>query len=286
MLLQTGPSIATLPWSLEPAIVAPLAIAGILYARGVAVLWRDGKRRGVQPRHVAAFVVGWLVLFLAVASPLHELSEQLFSAHMIQHELLMIVSAPLLILGRPIVVMLWAFPRGSRRAIGRIATNRVVRPAWTALTRPFDAWLIHGVAIWIWHLPSLFGAALRSDTVHAAQHASFVVSALLFWWIVIHPVRRAERGVAILYLFTTAVHTGVLGALMTFARASWYPMYASRTAEWGLTPLGDQQLAGMIMWIPASAAYLAAALLIVRRWLHDSEWSVAQNSDDVYALPT
>jgi putative membrane protein len=80
---------------------------------------------------------------------------------------------------------------------------------------------------------------------------------------------------AIVYLFTTVVHTGVLGALMTFSRSPWYPGYASGAGSWGLTPLGDQQLAGLIMWIPASGVYLVAALAIIRRWLMDSGWSVA-----------
>jgi putative membrane protein len=129
----------------------------------------------------------------------------------------------------------------------------------------------------VWHIPLLFDAALSSDVVHAMQHLSFLGSALLFWWVVIFPERRAALGVSVVYLFTTAVHTGGLGALMAFARAPWYPLYSDRAGMWGLTALGDQQLAGLIMWIPASLAYLVAALLIVRRWLRDSEWRVAEH---------
>jgi putative membrane protein len=91
-----------------------------------------------------------------------------------------------------------------------------------------------------------------------------------------HPRRRSALGLSIVYLFTTAVHTAVLGALMTFARTPWYPSYASGASAWGLTPLGDQQLAGLIMWIPASFAYLIAALIILRRWLRDSETDVVR----------
>jgi cytochrome c oxidase assembly factor CtaG len=212
------------------------------------------------------------------------MTEQLFSAHMVQHELLMVVAAPLLLLGRPLVAMLWALPRAWRQAVGRVANRRAARSVLSVMNRPFDAWLIHGLAIWVWHLPLLFDAALESEAVHAAQHVSFVGSALLFWWTIISPARRSARGMSIVYLFTTAVHTSVLGALMTMARSPWYPRYASRSAAFGLTPLGDQALAGMIMWIPASIAYLIAALLIVRRWLGDSDLEVRRREQLGFAV--
>jgi putative membrane protein len=139
--------------------------------------------------------------------------------------------------------------------------------------RPLEAWLAHGVVIWLWHVPVLFESTLRSNAMHALQHASFLGSALVFWSAIIRPRRRASLGLSIIYLFTTAVHTSVLGALMTFARTPWYAAYASTAAAWGLSPAEDQQLAGLIMWIPASAAYLIAALIVIRRWLADSEWA-------------
>jgi putative membrane protein len=268
------------------ASLIPVAIGGAclaLYARGVAVLWRGKKRRVVGSWHVASFAAGWLIILLAIASPLHELAEQMFSAHMIQHEVLMVIAAPLLVLGRP-VVMLWALPRAWRPGIKQVSRNRGVRGLRATFSRPFDAWLLHAVVIWIWHLPALFDAALRSEAVHAMQHLSFVSAALLFWWTIVHPARRSERGISILSLFTTAVHTGVLGALMTFARAPWYSPYGERAASWGLTPLGDQQLAGMIMWIPASVVYLVAALLAMRKWLGDSNWRTTPDDRHAYAI--
>ena len=271
-------------WEWQPAIVVPLMVSASLYTRGVARLWRDGRHRGVGAWQVVCFALGLLVTALGLLSPLHAISEQLFSAHMVQHELLMVLAAPLLVLGRPIVAMLWALPPGWRLRVGGLAHNQASRSLWTTLTRPVDAWLIHGVTIWIWHLPLLFQATLHSDVVHAAQHVSFVASALLFWWAIIHPPRRAARGMSIVYLFTTAVHTGVLGALMSFARAPWYSQYASRSVAWGLTPLGDQQVAGMIMWIPASFAYLVAALLIAWRWLGESELAVNRRERAGYAV--
>jgi len=137
-----------------------------------------------------------------------------------------------------------------------------------------NAWLVHAVVIWGWHLPVLFQAALHNDALHGLQHLSFLGSALLFWWAILHPRRQAGLGLSVLYLFTTAVHTAVLGALITFARTPWYPAYVAPAA--GLGPLEDQQLAGLVMWIPAGLAYLVAALVIVRRWLSESEGSVVR----------
>jgi putative membrane protein len=264
-------------WTWEPGVVAPLLCGALLYGRGVAALRARAPRRNMWAWQAAAFYAGLVVLVIALISPLDAASEQLFSAHMIQHELMMAVAAPLLIVGKPLVVMLWAVPVRARRALGQATQSAIWRRPWQLLSRPFDAWLIHALVIWIWHVPYLFQATLHNDAVHALQHASFLGSALLFWWAIVHPRRRAALGLSVIYLFTTAVHTAVLGALMTFARAPWYPEYANGAAAWGLTPLDDQQLAGLIMWIPAGLVYLVAALLIVRRWLRDSEWHVAHN---------
>jgi len=281
MLLHAGVSVEQ--WSAEPWVVIPLVLSAIGYAGGVRALWSRGERKGVRVWEVASFAAGIVILALALLSPLHEASEELFSAHMIQHELLMVVAAPLLILGRPAVVMLWALPPRARVIVGRGTKLAGWRTLWRAATKPFDAWLLHGVAIWVWHVPVLFQATLRSELVHAAQHLSFVGSALLFWWAIIHPPRRAALGLSIVYLFTTAVHTAVLGALMTFARAPWYPSYASTAAAWGMTPLDDQQVAGLVMWIPASFAYLIAALIILRHWLRSSDWSLAHDERVTFA---
>jgi Predicted membrane protein len=263
--------------------MVPLTLSAALYGRGAIVLAGRGHGLVNRRQHVASFAAGWLVVAVALLSPLHEISEQLFSAHMVQHELLMALAAPLLVLGRPLTVMLWGLPRATRRFIASGVRHPIVRSTWRTITRPFDAWLIHGIAIWLWHLPVLFDATLRSESIHAIQHTSFMGSALLFWWSVIHGQRRAARGMSILYLFTTAVHTGVLGALMTFSRTPWYPTYADRATAWGLTPMMDQQLAGLIMWIPASLAYLIAALSIMRHWLRESEWTVLAQQRTVSA---
>ena len=262
-----------LDWSFEPGIVIPLIVLGAWYARGAYVM-RSRSGRAPRTTAIAAFAAGWLTLVVALVSPVHEMSEQLFSMHMVQHELLMALAAPLLVAARPGPALLWAVGPRYRPNLVRLVRRSVVRDTWRAITRPFAAWLIQGIIIWIWHVPALFEATLRSDTVHAVQHLAFLGSAVTFWWSIMHG-RRAARGLAILSLFTTAVHTGVLGALMTFARTPWYPAYAGGPAAWGLTLMADQQLAGLIMWIPASLAYLVAALSTAYQWLRDSEWEVA-----------
>ena len=256
-------------WSFEPAVLVAIAFTGFLYFFGLSRLWRSaGQGRGIRAWEAVVFSGGWILLVIALVSPLHQLGEALFSAHMAQHELLMVVAAPLLVLGRPIVAFLWAAPMPWRRAAGSISAHSSVQRTWHLLTLPAVAWTVHAVAIWLWHVPALFQATLDGDLIHAIQHLSFLGSALLFWWSLLR-VRegRLGRPAAILYLFTTAVHTSLLGMLLTFSDRVWYPLYQTSTAPWGLTPLEDQQLAGLIMWIPAGVAYLVAALAIAASWL-------------------
>jgi cytochrome c oxidase assembly factor CtaG len=258
-------------WSFEPAVVLPLALVGWAYVRGLQALWRSaGPGHGIRRWEAAAFAGGWVVLFLALASPLHRLGGVLFSAHMAQHELLLAAAAPLLVLGRPLVPLVWALPPRWRRTVGNWAGVHPVRRAWEFLTMPLVAWTLHALAIWLWHAPALFEATLRSDLVHTLQHLSFLGTGLFFWWALLKGREgRLGRPGAVLYLFTTSLHTTVLGALLAFSSRVWYPVYASGTAAWGLTPLEDQQLAGLIMWVPAGLAYLIAALAIAASWLKE-----------------
>ena len=230
-------------WSFDTAVIVLLALSAALYVRGVRALWRSaGPGHGVRRWEAAAFAGGWIMLLLALVSPLHQLGGVLFSAHMAQHELLMAAAAPLLILGRPLVPFVWALPMTWRRTVGDWAATAPVRGTWELLTLPLVAWTLHGVAIWLWHAPALFEATLRSDWVHSLQHMSFLGTGLLFWWALLRGrAGRIGSPAAVLYLFTTSVHTTVLGALLTFSSRAWYPLYAPATAAWGLTPLEDQQ---------------------------------------------
>jgi putative membrane protein len=258
-------------WSFEPGVIVSLAITAWLYVSGVRALWGNaGRGHGLRVWQVATFAGGWLALAVALISPLHRLGGVLFSAHMAQHEVLMVVAAPLLVLGRPIVAFLWAIPLSWRRTLGAWSARARVRGTWELLTLPLVAWVIHALAIWIWHAPALYQATLTSELVHTLQHLSFLGSALLFWWALLKG-REGRLGLpaAVVYLFTTSVHTTILGALLALSSKVWYPIYASSTSAWGLTPLEDQQLAGLIMWVPAGMAYLVAALAIGASWLRE-----------------
>ncbi len=256
-------------WSLEPLVLLGLATTGVIYLRGVLALWRSaGPGHGVRRWEAGAFALGWLALALALVSPLHRLGGALLSAHMVQHELLMTIAAPLLVLGRPVVAFLWAIPPSWRRRAGAVSAAPPISAVWGWLTLPAVAWSLHALAIWLWHAPALYQATLASEAMHTAQHLSFLATALLFWWSLLQ-IRegRLGRPAAVVYLFTTAVHTSLLGALLAFSDRLWYPRYGTSATGWGLTAIEDQQLAGLIMWIPGGLAYLVAALAIIASWL-------------------
>jgi putative membrane protein len=260
-------------WTWEPFEVAGLLVSAVLYASGASRLWRQtGGRRALRPGQAASYGAGLLVLVVALLSPLKALSDILFSAHMTQHELLMVVAAPLLVLGRPLVPTLWALPPDTRERVASWVHARPARIAWRALTGPLAVWAIHGTVLWAWHVPALFEGAMRHDAVHAVQHLSFLVTAAFFWWAVLHGrYGRLGYGAAVLFVFTTGLHSGVLGALLTVSPSLWYPIYAQRGAPWGVSPIDDQQVAGLIMWVPAGAVFLVIGLALFAAWLGESE---------------
>lgn len=259
-------------WTTEPMVIGALLFVAWVYRRGVRRLRSEvGATRGLRRWEVACFWTGWWTLAVALVSPLHPLGQVLFSAHMTQHELLMVGAAPLLVLGRPLVAVLFALPRGDARGLSRLGRSPRARSAWRIATDPFVAWLLHAVVLWVWHVPRLFEATLRNEAVHHLQHATFFGSALLFWWALIHG-RAGLRGcgAAILYLFTTMLHSGLLGALLTFSETVVYPSYANVAAGRWLNAVEDQQLGGLIMWIPAGLVYLCGALALLAGWMRHS----------------
>jgi putative membrane protein len=254
--------------ALEAALAIALCLSGLLYLVGLVRIWRRaGRGHGVHTGQAAAFALGWTALAVALVSPIDAWGARLFSAHMLQHELLMVVAAPLLVLGRPFGAWLFGLPPGWRRALGRAARRPRWRRCWYVFTGPLAAWSLHGTALWIWHVPALFDAALASPGQHALQHLSFLTTALLFWWAVLGPVARRQPGAALLSLFGTMLHTAALGALLALAESPWYAAYAATASVAGWDPLADQQLGGLIMWVPAGTGYVAAALAIAARCL-------------------
>jgi cytochrome c oxidase assembly factor CtaG len=257
-------------WTLDAWVTVPLLLAALLYARGLARLRRrSGRGRRELGRQAGLFTAGWALLAGALVSPLHEAGERSFTMHMIEHEILMLPAALLLVASRPGAAMMWALPAALRRHFGNIAARS--RPLWRALTDPLVATALQALAMWAWHAPALFDRALQHDAWHIGQHISFLIAALLFWWAMAQG-RKGGHGAAALCLFLTSLIGGALGALMALSASPWYEGYAALgLTPSGLTPVEDQQLAGLLMWIPGGLFHAAAALFFLWKWLRASE---------------
>jgi len=247
-------------------LIAAIVLGALLYAKGIAALWRRaGTGRGVRRGQAVSFALGWAALAGSLLSPIDAWAERSFAVHMIQHELLMVVAAPLIVLGRPLEAWTWALSGPARRFFAAAAKTPVLRTIGYVTTLSLGAWVLHALALWLWHLPMLFRAALLNPFVHILQHGCFFGSALAYWWSVVGGRARNPTGTSIASLFTTMLHTSALGALLTFAPSPWY--VADGVRAFGLTALEDQQLGGLIMWVPGGMAYLIVGLMIVGRWL-------------------
>jgi putative membrane protein len=193
---------------------------------------------------------------------------------MVQHMLLVLVAAPLLALSAPSSTLLRGSPLGVRQAVGRWRRRLGLRrSSLRALGHPAVAWLLGVATLWCWHAAVLYDAALANPFLHAVEHASLLGTAWLFWRSVIGPRSpgRVPGGLGVLLVFGMAMQSVLLSLLLTFARAPWYAGYATTTAPWGLDPLADQQLAGVIMWIPAGLVYLGAALALLATWIRTAD---------------
>jgi len=266
------------PWDL--AVLAGLVVVAMLYARGASNLRRRAARPDpampARPRTArfepVAFAIGWSALVLSILPPIDRLSIEYFSVHMIQHELMMLAGAPLLILGRPLQRCLAGLPDRLRSPVAHTLQTRGMSGTWRVLTAPLVAWALHGLAIWVWHMPALYDAAVGNEGIHALQHAMFVGTSALFWWGMLYGrYGRAGYGAAVFFVFLTVVHTGILGAMVTFAPTPLYPAYATPAAAHGIDQLVDQQRAGLLMWIPAGLVMTLLGLALFAAWLGESE---------------
>jgi len=249
-------------WTLDASVTVPLLLAALIYAVGFWRLRARAERgRPALARSAWLYGAGWLILAGALVSPLHEAGERSFTMHMIEHELLMLPAALLLVAARPGPVLLWGLPRALRRLFGSAAQWGM----WSRLSEPFTATAIQALAIWLWHMPGAFDLALDNEGWHIVQHLCFVFSAVLFWWSMLH---RTTEVLAAICLFATSMIGGALGALMALSTSPWYSAYAAMgMTPFGLSPSEDQQLAGLIMWIPGGLFHLGAALWFLGRWL-------------------
>lgn len=256
-------------WNGDPVILLSLALVVHLYLRGTQRLWRHGRGRGIQPWRTLAFYAAIAVLAAALLSPLDNLSEKLISVHMVQHLLLMNLAAPLLVLGGSWFVILHGIPGPFRPWLGR---------GWRRLDRdlfrnPVAAGVIFAIVLWGWHLPVLYQSALRDRIWHDAEHVTFIAAAYVFWRIVLDPIRQPRLPAlgAALFLFAATLHSTALGLFMILSPQPWYPVYDGRGEAWGLTSLEDQQLAGLMMWIPAGTVFILAAAATFLNGLQEQE---------------
>jgi putative membrane protein len=262
-VVERGPATGYSIWDL--AVLGGLAVSGMLYAVGC---WRLA-RRGRQPSGWArsAFWVGWSSLVLAVSPPMDVAVTRWFSVHMAQHELLVLVGAPLVVAGRPLGVWLLALPKGARERAGATLASAPLRTIGRVAARPLVAAGMHGVVIWAWHLPRLYEAAVRSEAIHAVQHATLVGTAVAFWWgVLLGSHGRAAYGASALFVFATSVHTGVLGAIFALSGQPFYRLYAAQSPD-AAAAIADQQLAGLYMWIPAGTLLAVVGVALVAAWL-------------------
>lgn len=253
-------------WTLHPGVVVPLVLLLALYHRGRRRTGNATSRRRAQAFHVA-----WGALVVALVSPIDAMATALASAHMVQHVLLVLVAAPLLAVAAPLPSLLRGLParvartlvpvrRGPLGALGR------------GVGRPATAWLLHVGTLWGWHAAGPYDAALAVPALHAAEHATFLLTGVLVWQAVVGPHRvRASDGIGVLVVFGLTLQSVFLSVLLTFAGEAWYDGYASTTAAWGLTPLADQQLAGAIMWVPAGAIHVGVGLALLVGWIRSTE---------------
>lgn len=252
----TAPSGLWMAWSLAPESLVPLGVLLALALRG----WtRGGGGRAVQR---AYFLAGWCALFLALVSPLCRLAATLVSAHMAQFMVLALVAPLLLALARPGESLRAGLPQWLAGALpaGR-RWARILPPG----ERLASVTAAYGAVVWLWHVPVLYERILTDTVTHVLAFTLLIVVSTAFWNAVINA--RGQEGRAMLALFATMAHTGLLGAILTFSARLLYPIQSSGALAWGLDPLHDQQLAGLIMWVPGGVLYLCAALALFARWL-------------------
>jgi putative membrane protein len=266
-------------WHLRPDVLTVLFGFGALYVVG----WRRLRTRQsatlASPWSLTAYLAGLVSLAVALVSPLDLLADLLFTAHMVQHQLLFMLAPPLLLLGNPYPFVLWGLPRGVRRRLGSTLTvTGGLRAAWRALTWMPVAGTLYMVVLFAWHHPVLYEAALEHRSLHDLEHLSFFATAVLFWWPVVNPTPRLRRltsglqyGYRIGYLVLATGLNTALGAVLGMTQRVLYPAYAAAPRlleDWGV--LDDQAFGGGVMW-SGSHMYLLAILILVARFLRAEE---------------
>lgn len=251
-------------WALVLAATVPTAVVAVCYLRGLRRVLRHPQGRRRHLRRAWAAGAGVLTVVVICSPPVGARLEQRLSTHMVQHLVLIMISAPLLAYASPGQPLLAGVPTAVRRRMVRLGRRL---PVGVLLT-PHLAWGAHIAALWLWHLPTAYDAAVRSESLHLVEHACFLSTAWLFWWHLATLTRHRLRGVpAALYLLAAIPPGAALGAVLTFPNHPLYPLQARHAAQTGTDPLLDQRIGGLVMWIPLDFAYLAVVVWLLARWL-------------------
>ena len=253
-------------WRFEPLVLGGVVLAGIAYLGRVRWVNRAHPGHPQPARRGWFFLAGLVVLVLALTSPIEAYEGQLFSVHMVQHMLIELVAAPLLLAGAPITLALRAASPSVRRRLLAVLQSRVVH----LVSFPIVAWVLFAAVNCGWHFSILYNEALENPWLHDLEHASFLAAALLFWWPAIgvdpspwkipHPVR-------LLYLFLAMPQNSFLGVALLSAETVLYPHYVTNLRAWGPTPLDDQRLGGTLMWVGGDLAFLVAMAIVIAGWM-------------------
>ena len=263
-------------WNWEPSIVVGTALIVGLYLYALNSLReRYYPDERVKTGQTAAFLLGMFIMFLALVSPLDELGDSyLFSAHMLQHLCLTMVGPPLLLIGTPA----WM--------VKPLLRNRAIFLIAKFFTYPAIAFFLFNADFWLWHAPPLYNATLENPSIHILEHLTFIVFGVLNWWPIYSPLEeglpRLSFGGRILYLFLSGMPMVALGAGLTFAPPLYAP-YLAAPRIWGLSPATDQQLGGLIMWVPVNISYIVMVSIIFIRWMQKQEAKQMQEETEIDA---
>jgi putative membrane protein len=260
-----------------------LSFTALVYLRGWLHL-RSTSANAISLWRTVSFLLGLLLIWAAVASPIAALDHELLTVHMLQHLLLMTLAPPLIWLGAPFMALLHGLPRPFVHTVIRPFFQRpAVQTAGRALTQPVFCWLAAAAALVAWHIPAIFALGLQSPVWHFTEQASFLAAGLLFWWPVVQPwpsVSRWPELSMVLYLFLATLPCDILSAFLVFCDRVVYPLYFSSPRAFGISVLGDQQCAAALMWTLVTIVYLVAGAVLTMRFL-----SQQSSRDDELAQP-
>lgn len=267
-------------WTLEPTVVIGLAIAALLYGRGVIYSHQHGQTTRLHWWHILAFYSALAIIFIALESALDDYADQFLWAHMIQHELLMMLAPPLLLFGMPTLPLWRAVPLAARRGtlqwlMRRRGTRRVFHWIGRVFSTPAVCWGIFIVTLYTWHIPVLYDAALGNDTIHAVEHLCFLWAGLFFWSQVIpwRPGRpRLSYPRRAVYLVLAGLASNLVDTVLMFSTGVIYPYYTTiEHAPGTITVIEDQHIAGALMGAIGAVVIAGMTMVALGLWLQESE---------------